>query len=104
MRVISSFCSALIMRFAIQREGSHRGNVVEREQHCLTMRAVPVTAPRRHAENVLLLPFELLVADFGPARARRDLIDGASRMADGFCCLLDELEAGAHGGHHRSIG
>src|SRR6185295_8697858 len=102
MRVISSFCSALITRFAVERERLHRRQVVEGEEHRLAVRAVPVPGPRRHAEDVLLRPLEALAADLRPAAARGDLVDLAARVADRFRILLYEIEPGAHRRHHRA--
>ena len=51
---------------------AHRGQVVEREQHRLAVvRAVPVARPRRHAEDVLLLPLEALARRPRTSRCRR---------------------------------
>src|SRR4051812_33737290 len=104
MRVMSSFCSALIMRLAIERKRPHRGQVVEGEEHRLAMRAMPVTRPRRHAENVLLLPLELLLSNLRPTRSRSDLIDDASGMANPGCWSLDQIELSSHGRHDRAVG
>ena len=59
--------------------------------------------PRRHAEDVLLFPLEALAADLGPAAAGGDLVDQAAGVAPGLG-FLDQLQARAHGRHHRAAG
>src|SRR6185295_4879750 len=67
-----------LVRLSVQREGFHRRDVVEGEQHALLQRAMPMQRPRRQREDVLLLPLEALSTDLGPAAALGDLVDHAA--------------------------
>src|SRR5689334_3309543 len=101
---MSSFCSRLITLFPEEAQGFHRGKIVEGKEHGLARGAVPVLRPRGHDEDVLLFPFEPLVADLRPAVTRGDLEDAAAGISLECAWRRNQFELRAHRGHDGPAG